>query len=557
MRTFFFTCLLLWGTVLFSIITCALPPPPVPFDPSTAQITLAPPLGSEKQDSVGKALFFTISCTESGWLESIVLEIQDDALLRDSVIVLEDVFEMPLTVPLSFSSPGIRRLIATATYVDGTVRTDTLRYSVISYSSFEKNPNVLTVIAGPAWPSGIVKVGKEITLSVSATGSFGSPIQWYKRDRGNPDGAALPGKNGSSLTISSVQKGDSGSYYVIATSTHQNWLQRDTSNSVLVNVSYVVSVEAGRHRVIYKRNDGTYWGLGSCAYGEFDNDPNIMPSVNIPRQIESATNARIFSGRAMGTAVYIALDGTVRGTGINNHGQLGANDNQNRYAYQQVMGSLSNCLSISTNGSNTFVITTTNQLWGTGSNSLGDLGLGHTYDRWTPQLVMGGAKQVLAGDGITWVINLSNHLYACGAGIGGSLVSITDNVTAVSGKFILKGNQLYVFDPSERTVTLDRSDVAAIASHWGNALIITTEGRVFGKGENSQGELGIGVDGDAPDWTEIFIDGQPGKLSAIATYYYNSFFIGEDGTLWGCGVNSLGQLGETTFITSFIPVRLY
>jgi alpha-tubulin suppressor-like RCC1 family protein len=87
------------------------------------------------------------------------------------------------------------------------------------------------------------------------------------------------------------------------------------------------------------------------------------------------------------------------------------------------------------------------------------------------------------------------------------------------------------------------------------SLFLKADGTVWASGNNQNGQLGVGV--SFPDHYEnpVQIPSLSGII-AIAAGRHNSLFLKNDGTVWGCGYNSCGHLGDGTTIERDIPIQI-
>ena len=76
-----------------------------------------------------------------------------------------------------------------------------------------------------------------------------------------------------------------------------------------------------------------------------------------------------------------------------------------------------------------------------------------------------------------------------------------------------------------------------------NTFYIDENGSLWGCGNNANGELGVGDQNFRTQFVKIV----NGNVASVSTREYNTFFIKEDGSLWGMGSNSDGQLGTGSF----------
>ena len=84
-------------------------------------------------------------------------------------------------------------------------------------------------------------------------------------------------------------------------------------------------------------------------------------------------------------------------------------------------------------------------------------------------------------------------------------------------------------------------------------FFVDSDGSVWGAGDNSDGQLGVGDEKTRDRLTQV-IDLPP--ISSIACGYRHSLFLDTDGYVWVCGYNRYGQLGINNYSCRNVPVRL-
>jgi alpha-tubulin suppressor-like RCC1 family protein len=99
-----------------------------------------------------------------------------------------------------------------------------------------------------------------------------------------------------------------------------------------------------------------------------------------------------------------------------------------------------------------------------------------------------------------------------------------------------------------RAVTI----VTQVAVGTSHALFLKSDGSLWGMGDNTSGELGLGTTTSTNK--PVLIMGS--NVVACAASQNFSFFIKADGTLWGMGANSHGQLGDNTTTQRISPVMI-
>jgi len=175
-----------------------------------------------------------------------------------------------------------------------------------------------------------------------------------------------------------------------------------------------------------------------------------------------------------------------------------------------------------------------------GRNDMGQLGIGNSGDgigRIFPHFVNGMEKIVnlAAGENHSLALSTDGKVWAWGNNSSGQL-GIGD----------LNVKQL---DAPQKILHL--TDIMAIDAGHTHSLALQSDGTVWSWGNNSNGQLGNGL--EISESKPILIP----KLSsciAIAAGYAHSVALKNDGTVWTWGLNSAGQLGDNSEINRNEPV---
>ena len=87
-----------------------------------------------------------------------------------------------------------------------------------------------------------------------------------------------------------------------------------------------------------------------------------------------------------------------------------------------------------------------------------------------------------------------------------------------------------------------------------HSLILKNDGTLWGTGYNNYGQLGLGDTTHRYTFTQTTTNTD--DIKQVYCNYHHTFILKNDGTLWGCGVNSGGQLGlgDTTDRTTFTKI---
>jgi alpha-tubulin suppressor-like RCC1 family protein len=234
------------------------------------------------------------------------------------------------------------------------------------------------------------------------------------------------------------------------------------------------------------------------------------------------------------TLVY--RKGTLYGSGRNQEGQLGLGHKNNQTAPQVIR--LPNqdeeeVISIVAGEDHT-IVSCTNSLYSFGDNTFGQLGLGKVSSsrtEVTPQRInLPPAQHIAAGHAHT-IVSCSNQLYGFGSNTQGELgLGDKINKTPLPLRIIL---------PEE-------GKIKSIAAGNNHTLVLYENGQLWGFGDNSEGELGLG-DISAQRTPRRIILPKGETVMSIATGRRHTLALcknSENSTiLYGFGVNSEGQLG--------------
>lgn len=205
-------------------------------------------------------------------------------------------------------------------------------------------------------------------------------------------------------------------------------------------------------------------------------------------------------------------------------------------------------------------------IYGTGDNSLGQLGIDNVaYPNVTsltlmplPTLPQGVVPvKICCSTNSTYVLMSNNTLYSTGYNNRGQL-GIGNTVNK---------NSLTLVNLSQLSTEEYVTDISVAAFH---ALIITNICKLYGVGANGVGNLGIGDYIDKTIFTPLAFEVNPFSgnpypkaISANASFTLVMMF---DGTIYGCGDNYYGMLSKgndsvlfnsTTYTNTLIPLLIY
>ena len=95
--------------------------------------------------------------------------------------------------------------------------------------------------------------------------------------------------------------------------------------------------------------------------------------------------------------------------------------------------------------------------------------------------------------------------------------------------------------------------IIAVSAGDFHSLFLKNDGTVWACGDNSYGQLGDST--TTGRFTPVQVSGLTG-ITAISAESFHSLFLKNDGTVWACGYNYNGQLGDGTTINRLAPVQV-
>lgn len=238
--------------------------------------------------------------------------------------------------------------------------------------------------------------------------------------------------------------------------------------------------------------------------------------------------------------VYLSTANTIYTVGYNNFGQLGINlSTFNNTSTPVQVGNQSDWAMVVAGGQNVGAIKTNGTLWVWGNNSFGQLGQNDQTHRSSPVQVgtLSNWSKVSFGFEHCIATKTDGTLWAWGQGVSGQL------------------------GLSTRTSRSSPTQVGAL-TNWNNQIkagnyfssILKTDGTIWAMGYNGFGALGNGnttfrsspiqTGAGLNSWTQL-----GGQGTGI-------FAVRNDNTLWGCGYNQTGTLGDGTLVDKLNFVQL-
>jgi hypothetical protein len=292
-------------------------------------------------------------------------------------------------------------------------------------------------------------------------------------------------------------------------------------------------ISTGWSHVMAIKTNGTLWGWGSNEFGQLGiGTAGYIPGVkNTPKQIGSDKDWIAVAAGKFHT-VALKQDHSLWTWGLNESGQLG-NNNSNNVTKPTRVGTDSDWLKIAAGQSYTIALKQNGTIWSWGSNSYGELGYptDKAFPNPTPRKIGTDAdwKEIGTG-GYNAAIKQSGALWVWGQGVYG-----------LTGE---KSKWLQVPGLDWQTVNVGNNQGFAISSRggwygWGVDILFNDD------------TIGMNY---VPPTKPFQITGEWTVLIAGYDYAYG---VKGDGSLWGWGKNSLGELGSGHFDDIEVPTQVW
>jgi uncharacterized repeat protein (TIGR02543 family) len=292
-------------------------------------------------------------------------------------------------------------------------------------------------------------------------------------------------------------------------------------------VPKVVAISADGDASYFVTETGDVWGTGSVL-----SPVNALSAVNNSRNLirirTDGARIRCFWDFELSTYNAFALDGSnLYGSGVNMAGSLGVGHTSAVTSATTIATGVS---AIAGNYRDTMILKNDGSVVAAGENANGELATGNNtqISTLTTTQFTGGVKAIAMGWAHALILKDDGTLYAVGMNTEGELGTgdTTETVTPVE---IATG-------------------VASIAAAGGHSFYITTAGDLYGCGDNDSGEIGNGTAGGYVTTPHLIA----GNVAAVTAGESSTFFITTSGELLAMGSNSYGHLGtgDTTYRAS-------
>jgi alpha-tubulin suppressor-like RCC1 family protein len=318
------------------------------------------------------------------------------------------------------------------------------------------------------------------------------------------------------------------------------------------SVTAISSAPQGTFTLALK-SDKKLWGWGSNSFGQLggipaatSQTPSEIPGLNTP--IGNLGTVLTMSG---GNSHTLIVKGSTAGNSLHvigngGFGQLGIDPNTVGNGLFQptavTIPGVTSVTDVSAGSFHSLVLDSTGKVWSFGQNTYGQLGISNTNFTYVPT-----AAKETATQAITNVFNISG-------GDEHSLLVKNDGSVWSTGRNRYGELGLAAPAPSNTaratrfTVVPGISDAVNVVAGKGFSLVRTRDGRVFGAGLNTRGQLGLGSTGNHSTFQ---LNTNLSNVVSIAAGADFGLALKSDGTLWFFG--SKGN-GAQNFESAPIPI---
>ncbi len=431
-------------------------------------------------------------------------------------------------------------------------------------TSDDDNPITVTATASATEASFETSVTKQLTLDQTDSDGDGVPdrLEGLNLDFVSESDISISGgfrhtlylkDDGKVLATGSNSFGQIGDGTVTDNSPYFGPTEVKLAFSTFDNVA---ATSGGLHHSVYLKNDGTVWAAGKNDFGQLGDGTegaateNGVDQANPVQVIDSGGNP--FTDVV---AISAGFDHTVYlkdNQGVKEVWTVGRNvDPYNRAAGQLGYESpsisnpskvnINNVVAIAAGGYHTVYLKSDGTVWASGYNGQGQLGDGTwTTSRLNPVQVIDAQSNPLtnvvaisAGQHHTVYLKNDKTVWAAGANNDGQLGDGTNTTSAY---------------PTQVTNADDSAfdEVVGISAGHDHTVYLKSNGTVWAAGDNYQGQLGDRTTTNRTNPVQVTNgDGSVfNGVVGISSGGYHTVYLKSDGTVWGTGQNSAGELGD-------------
>ncbi len=282
---------------------------------------------------------------------------------------------------------------------------------------------------------------------------------------------------------------------------------------------------------VYASGDNVYGTLGIGSHEEAIRIPQKVLIEKKIKKIKTICNR----------SYYITYDDELFATGVNVSGELGI-DSDEKFIYKpQKVLIKEKIKDIILYDDIMYILTIEDEIYACGYNENGQLGTGSDDESIrVPQkvLIEEKIKNIIVDDHVTFLITITDNIYAFGYNKYGQLgINSIENNVSVPQKVLIEDK------------------IKDIKIYYRYTYFITLDNIIYACGDNDAGHLGIGSHNKVVCIPQKVLIEE--KIKHIEDNYMETYFITTDNEVYACGYNEYGQLGiNSTEKYIFIPQKV-
>lgn len=425
----------------------------------------------------------------------------------------------------------------------------------------------LTSVAGSAsgMIASVIGSDSEYTVTVSSLSGSGE----LRLDL-NPSGTGIANGSGTALPGGYT----SGQTYRVANSAaviawgdnHEGELGDGSAAGysavpvAVLGMRDAVAVSTGSYHSLALNSSGQVYAWGKNDSGQLGNgtvtDSNLPVAVSTVGALSGKTVIAIAAGEWHSLA--LTSDGRVFSWGKNHAGQLGEGSTVGSVVPVPVTmsGALASkkVIAISAGGAFSLALASDGGVYGWGYNGGGQLGDGTTTNRSVP--VATSTSGALTGKTVVSISTGSIHsvVLTCDGGVYTWGANYYDQLGVGQGLYV--GDHSSVPVPVKMSGQLSGKRVVEIAAGGFHNFVLTSDGRLYGWGDNAFGQLGDSSLNNRDEPVPVGMNGAllGESVATMAAGFYTSQALTSDGSAHGWGYNSVGVIGDGTLTDREAPV---
>ncbi|WP_213542386.1 RCC1 domain-containing protein [Clostridioides difficile] len=319
---------------------------------------------------------------------------------------------------------------------------------------------------------------------------------------------------------------------------------------IKIGINNIKDIYCGNNHTIMIRNDNKLLFCGTNRESQIGNPNNINYPVDVFTEYKSAEVLGYNKSVTMNNKNYLIKENgdyicygnikkivSVEGStyallengelwvsGNNTDGQLGLNHKVTQNYFTRVP--IDNIRDVVCGAYYAFIIKNDDTVWVTGLNNSGQLGTGNTsqLQKFT-KISIDNVKKIACGRSHVLILKNDNSIW--GAGAGYYLGIGTTSSTGIT---------------SFTKVPID--DVRDIACGYECSIILKNDNSIWGAGANHSGQLGKTSNNSVEKYFIELSINKAVKVKEIYCGIYHTLILKTNGELYGCGSNTQGQLGR-------------